>query len=110
MSRARKIRGPAPKITANQMAEVIRKPVISEKSTLISEHNQVTFQVAVDANKAEIKQAVEGLFGVSVVAVNTLRQKGKIKRFRGIVGKRNETKKAIVTLADGDSIDVAAGL
>lgn len=110
MSRARRIRGPAPRITPNQMAEIIRKPVISEKSTLISEHNQVTFQVAVDSNKAEIKQAVEGLFGVSVVAVNTLRQKGKIKRFRGIVGKRNETKKAIVTLADGDSIDVAAGL
>lgn len=110
MSRARVIRGPAPAITPNQMAEVIRRPIISEKSTLISEHNQVTFQVAVDANKAQIKQAVEGLFGVSVLAVNTLRQKGKIKRFRGIVGKRIETKKAIVTLADGDSIDVTAGL
>jgi large subunit ribosomal protein L23 len=110
MSRARKIRGPAPKITQNQMVEIIRKPIISEKTTMISEYNQVTFQVAVDANKAEIKQAVEGLFDVSVLAVNTLRQKGKVKRFRGIVGKRNETKKAIVTLAEGDSIDVAAGL
>ena len=92
------------------MAEVIRAPVISEKSTLITEHNQFTFQVAIDSNKNQIKQAVEGLFGVSVVKVNTLRQKGKVKRFRGIVGKRNETKKAIVTLAEGDSIDVAAGL
>ena len=110
MSRARKIRGPAPKITQNQMVEIIRKPIISEKTKMISEYNQVTFQVAVDANKAEIKQAVEGLFDVSVLAVNTLRQKGKVKRFRGIVGKRNETKKAIVTLAEGDSIDVAAGL
>jgi len=110
MSRARTIRGPAPKITPNQMAEILRAPVISEKSTLISEHNQVTFRVAIDADKAQIKQAVEGLFGVNVLAVNTIRQKGKVKRFRGVLGKRNDTKKAIVTLAEGDSIDVAAGL
>lgn len=110
MSRARTIKGPAPKITANQMTDVLRAPVISEKSTLISEHNQVTFKVAIDATKSEIKQAVEGLFDVKVVAVNTLRQKGKVKRFRGVLGKRNDVKKAIVTLADGDSIDVAAGL
>lgn len=110
MSRARTIRGPAPRITPNQMAEIIREPVVSEKSTLISEHNQVTFRVAVDADKAQIKQAVEGLFKVTVTKVNTIRQQGKVKRFRGIMGKRNETKKAIVTLADGDSIDVTAGL
>ena len=110
MSRARTIRGAAPKITRNQMAEIIRAPVITEKATLVSEHNQVVFRVAVDANKAQIRQAVEGLFGVSVVKVNTIRQQGKVKRFRGVVGKRNETKKAIVTLAEGDSIDVAAGL
>ena len=110
MSRARTIRGPAPKITRNQMAEIIRAPVITEKATLVSEHNQVVFRVAVDANKSEIRQAVEGLFGVSVVKVNTIRQQGKVKRFRGVIGKRNETKKAIVTLAEGDSIDVAAGL
>ena len=110
MSRARTIRGPAPKITPNQMAEIIRRPIITEKATMISEHNQVVFQVAIDADKAQIKQAVEGLFGVSVTAVNTIRQKGKVKRFRGVMGKRNDTKKAIVTLADGDSIDVAAGL
>lgn len=110
MSRARTIRGPAPRITPNQMAEVLRSPVISEKSTLISEHNQVTFRVAIDADKSQIKQAVEGLFNVSVVAVNTVREKGKVKRFRGVLGKRIDTKKAIVTLAEGDSIDVAAGL
>ena len=110
MSRARRIRGPAPKITPNQMAEILRAPVISEKATLITEHNQFTFRVAIDANKAEIRQAVEGLFDVKVIAVNTLRQQGKVKRFRGILGKRNETKKAIVTLAEGDSIDIAAGL
>lgn len=110
MSRARTIRGPAPKITTNQMTEILRKPIISEKSTLISEHNQFTFQVAIDADKAQIKQAVEGLFGVTVVKVNTIRQKGKVKRFRGRMGVRNEVKKAVVTLADGDSIDVSAGL
>lgn len=110
MSRARTIRGPAPAITPNQMADILRAPVISEKSTLLSEHNQVTFRVAIDANKAQIKQAVEGLFNVSVLAVNTIRQQGKRKRFRGVMGKRSDYKKAIVTLADGDSIDVAAGL
>ena len=110
MSRARTIRGPAPKITQNQMTDILRAPVISEKSTLIAEHNQVTFRVAIDADKAQIKQAVEGLFGVTVTKVNTIRQKGKVKRFRGMLGQRNDTKKAIVTLADGDSIDLAAGL
>ena len=110
MSRARTIRGPAPKTTPNQMTDILRAPVISEKSTLIAEHNQVTFRVAIDADKAQIKQAVEGLFGVTVTKVNTIRQKGKVKRFRGMLGQRNDTKKAIVTLADGDSIDLAAGL
>ena len=109
MSRARTIKGPAPKITANQMTDVLRAPVISEKSTLISEHNQVTFKVAIDATKSEIKQAVEGLFGVSVVAVNTLRQQGKVKRFRGKIGKRPDFKKAIITLADGEMIDITTG-
>jgi len=110
MSRARTIRGPAPRITLNQMTDVLRAPVISEKSTLIAEHNQVTFRVAIDADKSQIKQAVEGLFGVTVLKVNTIRQKGKVKRFRGMLGQRSDTKKAIVTLADGDSIDLAAGL
>jgi large subunit ribosomal protein L23 len=90
--------------------EVLRAPIITEKSTLMSEHNQVCFFVATDASKPEIKAAVEDLFKVSVTAVNTLIQKGKSKRFRGRLGKRNDMKKAIVTLADGDSIDVSTGL
>ena len=70
----------------------------------------MTFEVAIDSNKAEIKQAVESLFNVSVTAVNTIRVKGKVKRFRGMLGKRKDVKKAIVTLADGDMIDVASGV
>ncbi|QNT68826.1 50S ribosomal protein L23 [Defluviicoccus vanus] len=77
---------------------------------MITEHNQVTFLVATDATKPEIKAAVERLFKVKVMAVNTLRQKGKIKRFRGHLGQRAETKKAIVTLAEGQTIDVTTGL
>ena len=88
----------------------IRLPVITEKATLGSEHNQVTFYVAVDANKKEIKEAVEGLFNVKVTKVNTLRQEGKVKRLRGIKGRRPETKKAMVTLAEGSSIDVTTGV
>ncbi len=90
--------------------ELIRKPVVTEKSTLISEHNQVTFLVPLDANKFEIRAAVEDLFKVKVTAVNTLRRKGKVKRFRGFVGKQNETKKAVVTLAEGQNIDVMTGI
>lgn len=90
--------------------DVIVAPMITEKSTLLSEQNQVVFQVAIDASKAEIKQAVEALFKVEVMAVNTLRQKGKTKRFRGIAGRRSDIKKAIVTLKDGQSIDVATGV
>lgn len=110
MSRARAIKTAGAPLTQNQMMDVLRKPIISEKATLISEHNQVTFEVAIDSNKAEIKQAVEGLFSVSVTAVNTIRVKGKVKRFRGMLGKRKDVKKAIVTLADGDMIDVASGV
>ncbi|MBT4019729.1 MAG: 50S ribosomal protein L23 [Alphaproteobacteria bacterium] len=97
-------------ITKERMYDIIRGPVITEKSTLGSEHGQVTFKVAMDATKPEIKAAVEGLFDVKVNAVNTLRQAGKIKRFRGRLGRRVETKKAMVTLADGQSIDVTTGI
>ncbi len=90
--------------------DVILSPVITEKATFGSEHGQVTFRVPLDASKPEIKAAVEALFKVKVKAVNTLRQKGKVKRFRGIVGKRNDTKKAIVSLAEGHTIDVTTGL
>jgi large subunit ribosomal protein L23 len=110
MSRARAIKPAASPLTQNQIMDVLRKPIISEKATLISEHNKVTFEVAIDSNKAEIKQAVESLFNVTVTAVNTIRVKGKVKRFRGMLGKRKDVKKAIVTLADGDMIDVASGV
>ncbi|MBP02836.1 MAG: 50S ribosomal protein L23 [Rhodospirillaceae bacterium] len=90
--------------------DVIRAPLITEKSTLVSEFNQVMFKVAIWATKPQIKEAVESLFKVNVVAVNTLVQKGKVKRFRGQRGKRSDSKKAIVTLADGQSIDVTTGL
>lgn len=90
--------------------DVILSPVITEKATLGAENNQVTFRVPLTATKPEIKAAVENLFDVKVKAVNTLRQKGKIKRFRGIKGKRNDVKKAMVTLESGHSIDVTTGV
>ncbi|AZO07026.1 MULTISPECIES: 50S ribosomal protein L23 [Mesorhizobium] len=90
--------------------DVIVSPAITEKSTMASEQNQVVFNVAKKASKPEIKAAVEALFGVKVTAVNTLVRKGKIKRFRGTVGRQGDVKKAVVTLADGQSIDVATGL
>lgn len=90
--------------------DVIVAPVITEKSTLASEANQVVFNVAKNATKPAIKKAVESLFGVKVTSVNTLVRKGKTKRFRGILGRQSDVKKAVVTLADGDSIDVTTGL
>jgi len=87
--------------------DVVVAPVITEKSTILSENNQVVFEVAIDANKTEIKDAIEALFSVSVTAVNTIRVKGKTKRFRGIPGRRKDVKKAVVTLKDGDMIDIA---
>ena len=90
--------------------DVIVSPVITEKSTMASESNQVVFNVSPDATKPEIKAAVESLFSVKVKAVNTLTRKGKVKRFRGIKGRQSDVKKAVVTLADGQSIDVTTGL
>ena len=90
--------------------DILRSPVITEKATMASENNQVIFNVAKNANKVSIKEAVESLFGVKVKAVNTLVRKGKVKRFRGIKGKRNDIKRAIVTLEEGHSIDVTTGL
>ena len=90
--------------------DVILSPVITEKATMLSENNMVVFRVRQDATKPQIKEAVEGLFNVKVTAVNTLNQKGKVKRFRGRLGKRNDVKKAMVTLAEGSSIDVATGI
>lgn len=90
--------------------DIILSPVITEKSTLVSESNQVIFNVALKSTKPEIKSAIESLFGVKVKAVNTLVRKGKTKIFRGIKARQSDTKKAIVTLAEGDSIDVTTGL
>lgn len=90
--------------------DVIVAPVITEKSTLASEANQVVFKVAPNASKPQIKQAIEALFGVKVKAVNTMVRKGKTKRFRGIKGKQSDVKRAVVTLAEGQSIDVTTGL
>jgi len=97
-------------MSTEQYYDVIRAPVITEKATIASENNQIVFRVAIDADKKMIKEAVEALFDVKVKAVNTLRRKGKAKRFRGILGRQNEMKKAIVTLEDGHSIDVTTGL
>ena len=94
-----------------RMYDVILAPVVTEKSTAISDrHGQLTFRVARDATKPEIKAAVEGLFGVKVERVNTLNQQGKVKKFRGVRGKRAAYKKAMVTLAEGQSIDFTAGV
>ena len=90
--------------------DVITSPVITEKSTLVSEQNQVIFNVPGRATKPEIKAAVEQLFGVKVKAVNTLVRKGKVRRFRGRPGRQSDQKRAIVTLAEGQSIDVSTGL
>lgn len=90
--------------------DVIISPVITEKATLAAEANQVVFNVARDSSKTEIKKAVEGLFGVKVTAVNTTLRKGKVKRFRGRLGKQSDKKLAFVTLAEGQSIDVTTGL
>jgi large subunit ribosomal protein L23 len=89
---------------------VLRRPLVTEKSTMASEHNQVAFEVSIDATKPEIKAAVEDLFKVKVKAVNTLRQQGKVKRFRGRLGRRSDVQKASVTLEEGHSIDVTTGI
>lgn len=97
-------------VSQERMYEVLRAPLITEKSTRISEHNQVVFEVSLDATKPEIRAAVEGLFKVKVDAVNTLYVKGKAKRWRGRLGRRSDFKKAVVTLAEGQSIDVTSSI
>jgi large subunit ribosomal protein L23 len=93
-----------------RLYDVILAPVITEKATILAEQNKVVFKVARTATKPQIKMAVEKLFDVKVTAVNTLVRKGKTKTFRGTIGKQSDVKKAIVTLADGQSIDVTTGL
>lgn len=90
--------------------DVIRKPVVTEKATMASENGAVVFEVAIDSNKPQIKEAVEALFGVKVKAVNTTITKGKTKRFKGTMGRRKDVKKAYVTLEEGNTIDISTGL
>lgn len=94
------------KLSMAQAYDTIIRPVVTEKATMGNEHGQVSFFVAIDATKPQIKAAVEMLFNVKVVAVNTLIAKGKTKMFRGRPGRRSDMKKAIVTLADGQAIDL----
>jgi large subunit ribosomal protein L23 len=110
MSRFRFIKRETPVLTREQMYALVRSPLITEKATMISEHNQVSFRVPLDADKRSVKAAVEGLFKVKVTAVNTIRVRGKEKRVRGRLGTRSDYKKAIVTLAEGSKIDITTGL
>ena len=102
----------APKkpLSREAMYQIIRAPLITEKMTMLTEKNQYGFKVATDATKPEIAAAVEALFSVKVTSVNTLIQKGKTKRFKGRPGVRSDVKKAIVTLAPGQTIDFTTGL
>ena len=98
------------KAVDNRHYDVVVAPHITEKSTLLSEHNAVVFKVASDATKPEIKAAVEAIWNVKVTGVNTLNQKGKTKKWKGKPYTRSDIKKAIVTLADGEQIDVTTGI
>lgn len=93
-----------------EMYDIITSPIVTEKSQLGAEANKVTFQVASGSCKSNIKKAVEAIFGVKVTKVNIINVKGKLKRFRGHEGRRNDVKKAVVTLAEGNTIDVTAGI
>ena len=101
---------PAKSAVDNRHYDVVLAPHITEKSTLLSEHNAVVFKVANDATKPEIKAAVEALFNVTVTGVNTMVTKGKTKRWKGEAYKRSDAKKAVVTLAEGQSIDITTGI
>ena len=94
----------------NRHYDIVLAPHITEKSTMLSEHNAVVFKVAGTASKPEIKAAIEALFGVTVTGVNTIVSKGKTKRWKGAPYRRSDVKKAIVTLAEGQSIDVTSGI
>ena len=98
------------KISQNKAYQVILKPLVTEKSSLLSEYNKMVFSVPINATKLEVKSSIEKIFSVKVKSVNTILLKGKIKRFKGVLGKRSNTKKAIVTLAPGNTIDLSAGV
>jgi|TARA_B110000305_G_C19076255_1_gene464034 large subunit ribosomal protein L23 len=98
-----------PRININKAYQVILNPLVTEKATQLSEFNKIVFAVPLTANKIDIKSSVEKIFSVKVLTVNTILLKGKTKRFKGILGKRIDTKKAIVTLAPGNTIDLSVG-
>ena len=110
MSRFRVIPHAVPKVSAERLYDLVRSPVITEKATIASEQNKFVFKVRIDATKHQIKAAIERLFDVKVEAVNTLVRKGKKKVFKGMRGVRSDIKSAVVTLADGQKIDVTTGL
>ena len=97
-------------VDLNKSYKIIRKPIVTEKATKLSEFNKVVFQVASKSNKNEVKSAVEKLFSVKVKSVNVINIKGKVKRFKGVLGKRNDIKKAVITLEEGNTIDISAGV
>jgi large subunit ribosomal protein L23 len=99
-----------PVISKERMYQTVLSPLVTEKATALSDKNQGVFKVAIDATKPQIRAAIEGLFGVKVLAVNTLVMKGKTKKFRGRSGRRSDWKKAMVRLAEGQSIDLTTGL
>ena len=98
------------KISQNKAYQIILNPLVTEKSTQQSEFNKMVFSVPLNATKQEVKLSIEKIFSVKVKAVNTILLKGKVKRFKGILGRRSNTKKAIVTLASGNTIDLSAGV
>jgi large subunit ribosomal protein L23 len=98
------------KMSQNKAYQIILNPLVTEKSTQLSEFNKMVFSVPINATKLEVKLSIEKIFSVKVIAVNTILLKGKLKRFKGVLGRRSNTKKAIVTLAPGNTIDLSAGV
>ena len=99
-----------PIVSLNKAYQVILSPLVTEKSTQMSEYNKIVFSVPLGASKFDVKSSIEKIFSVKVKSVNTILLKGKVKRFKGILGKRSDTKKAIVTLAAGNTIDLSVGV
>ena len=99
-----------PNVSLNKAYQVILNPLVTEKSTQMSEYNKIVFSVPLGASKFDVKSSIEKIFSVKVKSVNTILLKGKVKRFKGVLGKRSDTKKAIVTLAAGNTIDLSVGV
>ena len=97
------------KVSLNKAYQIILKPLVTEKATQLSEFNKIVFSVPLSANKIDIKSSIEKIYSVKVLSVNTILLKGKTKRFKGVLGRRNSSKKAIVTLAPGNTIDLSVG-